>query len=140
MVDHDDELLGRGRDNLFLQERAASTLDEIEAWINLIGPVDCNIDNPGIVLVDEAHNFRHEATRRYQGLAEYLTSGEHKLVLLSATPQNLGPADIYHQLRLFLDDIDHGLDLEPIHLRDYFRCVQRWYEYRVEVENSRSWW
>jgi superfamily II DNA or RNA helicase len=91
--------------------------------------------NRGVVLVDEAHNFRHEATRRYQALSRYLEQGEHKVVLLSATPQNLGPADIYHQLRLFLDDLDHGLDLEPLHLRDYFRAVQRWYEYRVELEN-----
>ena len=91
--------------------------------------------NRGVVLVDEVHNFRHEATRRYAALTSYLWNGEHKVVLLSATPQNLGPADVYHQLRLFLDDLDHGLDLEPIHLQDYFRAVQRWYEYRVEVEN-----
>ncbi|MBI3980017.1 MAG: NgoFVII family restriction endonuclease [Chloroflexi bacterium] len=91
--------------------------------------------NRGVVLVDEVHNFRHPNTRRYAALSSYLWNGEHKVVLLSATPQNLGPADIYHQLRLFLDDLEHGLDLEPIHLRDYFRAVQRWYEYRIEVEN-----
>ncbi|HLZ28945.1 MAG TPA: helicase-related protein [Chloroflexota bacterium] len=91
--------------------------------------------NRGVVLVDEAHNFRNEAARRYQALSRYLQEGEHKVVLLSATPQNLGPADIYHQLRLFLDDLDHGIDLEPLHLRDYFRAVQQWYQYRLELEN-----
>lgn len=91
--------------------------------------------NRGVVLVDEAHNFRHAATRRYRALSSYLWSGDHKVVLLSATPQNLGPADIYHQLRLFLDDMDHGLDLDPLNLEDYFRAVQRWYQHRLDVEN-----
>jgi HKD family nuclease len=89
----------------------------------------------GIVLVDEAHNFRNNATRRYAALYQYLWQGEHKVVLLSATPQNLGPRDIYYQLRLFLDDLDHGLNLEPLSLEEYFAAVQAWYAYRVEVEN-----
>ncbi|MDP9378754.1 MAG: phospholipase D-like domain-containing protein [Chloroflexota bacterium] len=91
--------------------------------------------NRGVVLVDEVHNFRHEATRRYRALSNYLWSSEHKVVLLSATPQNLGPADIYHQVRLFLDDLDHGLNIEPLNLEEYFRAVQRWYQYRIDVEN-----
>lgn len=91
--------------------------------------------NRGVVLVDEVHNFRNDATKRYAALAHYLQNGEHKAVLLSATPQNLGPADIYHQLRLFLDDLDHGLNLEPPHLREYFAAIQRWYTYEIEVEN-----
>lgn len=91
--------------------------------------------NRGVVLVDEVHNFRHPKSRRYAALSRYLWGGEHKVVLLSATPQNLGPADIYHQLRLFLDDLDHGLNLEPLSLEEYFRAVQQWYAHRVEVEN-----
>lgn len=61
--------------------------------------------NRGVVLVDEAHNFRTPGTRRYRALFDYLWGGEHKTILLSATPQNLGPADIYYQLRLFLDHL-----------------------------------
>ena len=57
--------------------------------------------NRGPVLVDEAHNFRN-INQRSRGLTSYLESGEHKVILLSATPQNLGPMDIYRQLRLFL--------------------------------------
>ena len=53
MVDQYDELLSRGRDNLLLQERTASALDEIEAWIDLIRSVDRHVDDPGVVLVDE---------------------------------------------------------------------------------------
>lgn len=91
--------------------------------------------NRGVVLVDEVHNFRNGATKRYRALRHYLDGGEHKAVLLSATPQNLGPRDIYYQLRLFLDDLNHGLPLEPLHLEEYFGAVQKWYQYKIEMEN-----
>ena len=90
--------------------------------------------NRGPVLVDEAHNFRN-VNRRSAGLIDYLESGDHKVVLLSATPQNLGPMDIYRQLRLFLDDTEHGLNIEPLSLEGYFRNAQKWLEYRAEYEN-----
>ena len=90
--------------------------------------------NRGPVLVDEAHNFRN-VNQRSRGLRNYLEHGDHKVVLLSATPQNLGPMDIYRQLTLFLDDTDHGLNLEPVGLEAYFSAAQRWMEYRVDREN-----
>ena len=91
----------------------------------------------GAVLVDEAHNFRND-NRRSRGLRNYLESGAHKVVLLSATPQNLGPMDVYRQLRLFLDETAHGLDIEPVSLEEYFRNAQRWLEYRAGDENYRD--
>ena len=90
--------------------------------------------NRGPVLVDEAHNFRN-LNSRSKGLREYLEAGDHKVVLLSATPQNLGPMDIYRQLRLFLDDTEHGLPLEPLNLEAYFSNAQKWIEYRMVHEN-----
>ncbi len=87
----------------------------------------------GPVLVDEAHNFRNDVNRS-RGLHDYLEQGDHKVILLSATPQNLGPRDIYRQVRLFLDETDHGLPLEPQGLEDYFKSVVRWQEYRKEVD------
>ena len=90
--------------------------------------------NRGPVLVDEAHNFRN-INKRYVGLSSYLDSGDHKVVLLSATPQNLGPRDIYRQLRLFLDETEHGLNIEPVGLEDFFRCAEIWHKYRAEHEN-----
>ena len=77
--------------------------------------------NNGPVLIDEAHHFRNSATNRYQGVADYLQDGDHPVILLSATPQNLSPMDIYHQISTFMDDDHHGLPLEPPHLREYFR-------------------
>ena len=91
----------------------------------------------GPVLVDEAHNFRN-INRRSVGLRHYLENGDHKVILLSATPQSLSPRDIYRQLRLFLDETDHGLNIEPIGLEDYFRAAERWHQYRIEYENYRN--
>ncbi len=93
--------------------------------------------NRGAVLVDEAHNFRN-VNRRSRGLRNYLESGSHKVVLLSATPQNLGPMDVYRQLRLFLDETAHGLDIDPVNLEEYFRNAQRWREFRADDENYRK--
>ena len=87
----------------------------------------------GPVLVDEAHNFRNDVNRS-RGLRDYLERGDHKVILLSATPQNLGPRDIYRQVRLFLDEMDHGLPLEPQGLEDYFVSVVRWQQYRKEID------
>lgn len=107
--------------------------------------VDLPVDGRGIVLdqeyprrgpilVDEAHNFRN-VNGRYHGLQTYLTGGDHKVVLMSATPQNMGPRDIYRQIRLFMDEIDHGLKIEPMRLEDYFRAVEQWHKFRAEYEN-----
>ena len=93
--------------------------------------------NRGPVLVDEAHNFRN-INQRSRGLRNYLEAGDHKVVLMSATPQNLGPMDIYRQLTLFLNDTEHGLNLEPVSLESYFGAAQRWMEYRVDYENYLS--
>ena len=93
--------------------------------------------NRGPVLVDEAHNFRN-INQRSRGLRDYLEAGDHKVILLSATPQNLGPMDIYRQLTLFLDETDHGLSIEPLNLEEYFRNARRWLAYRAEHENYRA--
>ncbi len=93
--------------------------------------------NRGPVLVDEAHNFRN-INKRSTGLRNYLEAGDHKVILLSATPQNLGPRDIYRQLRLFLDELNHGLNIEPLALDDYFRNAEAWHHYRAEFENFRA--
>ena len=45
--------------------------------------------------------------------------------------------DIYRQLRLFLDDAEHGLPIEPLNLEAYFSNAQKWIEYRMADENYR---
>ena len=93
--------------------------------------------NRGPVLVDEAHNFRN-INKRSTGLRNYLDASDHKVILLSATPQNLGPRDIYRQLRLFLDETNHGLNIEPVALEDFFRHAELWHGYRADFENFRA--
>ena len=87
----------------------------------------------GPVLVDEAHGFRND-NQRSRGLRNYLERGDHKVILLSATPQNLGPRDIYRQISLFMDERDHGLPIEPLALEDYFASAARWQEYREDAD------
>lgn len=53
----------------------------------------------GLVVVDEAHQFRNPATRRYRTLAE-LARGA-RVALLTATPVNNTPRDLLHLLALF---------------------------------------
>ena len=91
----------------------------------------------GPVLVDEAHAFRND-NQRSRGLRDYLERGDHKVILLSATPQNLGPRDIYRQISLFMDETDHGLPIEPLALEDYFASAARWQEYRKAVDGYAS--
>jgi hypothetical protein len=55
-----------------------------------------------LVVVDEAHRFRNPGTRRHAALAELCRGA--RTVLLTATPINNGPADLYALLRLFLED------------------------------------
>ena len=92
----------------------------------------------GPVLVDEAHNFRN-VNQRSIGLRDYLGKGDHKVVLLSATPQNMGPRDILRQLRLFLPETDHGMDIEPLALSDFFSDAEKWMSYLAEKERYEEW-
>ncbi len=87
----------------------------------------------GPVLVDEAHGFRND-NQRSRGLRDYLERGDHKVILLSATPQNLGPRDIYRQISLFMDERDHGLPIEPLALEDYIASAACWQEYREDAD------
>ncbi|MDY2623600.1 MAG: helicase-related protein [Alloprevotella sp.] len=66
-----------------------------------------------LILVDEAHKFRSHTTAAFAQLQEIckmprLTKGnipgyKKKVMLISATPMNNTPADIYNELQLFQD-------------------------------------
>jgi len=57
-------------------------------------------DDVEVVIVDEAHRFRNENTKRYE-LLRNLTRGR-KVILLTATPINNSPSDIFSLLKLFV--------------------------------------
>ena len=62
---------------------------------------DINLsDDIEVVIVDEAHRFRNENTKRYE-LLRNITRGR-KVILLTATPINNSPSDIFSLLKLFV--------------------------------------
>ena len=60
-------------------------------------------DAYGLILIDESHNFRNSNTQKYQAINDLIgrISPTPYVALLSATPQNNSPKDIYNQIRLF---------------------------------------
>ena len=81
-----------------------------------------------LVLVDEAHKFRNHTSRQFQNLQIICKSGreyiggvegfEKKVVLISATPLNNRPEDIYYLISLFQDVRNSNLN-EP-NLQKFF--------------------
>lgn len=64
-------------------------------------------DNYGLIIVDESHNFRNREAQKYKDLDSLINNIELRtgsapfIGLLSATPQNNAPIDIYNQILLF---------------------------------------
>ena len=77
------------------------------------------------VLVDESHNFRNDDTQRYRLLDEYLSIGDRKACLLTATPRNKSAWDVFNQLKLFQRAGRVTMPVDPLDLREYFRMVER---------------
>ncbi|MFA6150534.1 MAG: helicase-related protein [Chitinophagaceae bacterium] len=76
-----------------------------------------------LILVDEAHKFRNHKSQQFQSLQIICKSGreniggiegfEKKVVLISATPLNNKPDDIYRLLTLFQDERNCNLPSVP---------------------------
>jgi len=65
-----------------------------------------------VVLIDESHNLRNRAGKRYRAIQEYIQENESKCILLSATPYNKTYLDLSSQLRLFIPE-DKDLGIRP---------------------------
>ena len=76
------------------------------------------------VLIDESHNFRYPSTQRYKVLQNYLSSGDRRCCLLTATPRNKRAMDIYHQINLFYRE-PGTLPIDPPKLKEYFNLIER---------------
>ena len=73
-----------------------------------------------LILVDESHKFRNHETRMFKQLQEickcprinqgHITGYKKKVILISATPLNNSPEDIYNQILLFQDPRNCTLD------------------------------
>lgn len=80
-----------------------------------------------VLVVDESHNFRNPATRRYERIWEWLhpnnVPSRRQVLLLSATPQNNSPRDVLQQLKLFPENFTR-LPFPGESLDDYFKAVE----------------
>ncbi len=65
-----------------------------------------------IVLIDESHNLRNRAGKRYRAIHEYIQKNDSKCILLSATPYNKTYEDLSSQLRLFVGE-NEDLGIRP---------------------------
>lgn len=63
-------------------------------------------DNYGLIVIDESHNFRNSSTLKYNAVNDLIgfINPTPYIALLSATPQNNSPKDIYNQIKLFQRD------------------------------------
>ena len=68
-----------------------------------------------IVLIDESHNLRNRAGKRYRAIRKYIDKNDSKCILLSATPYNKTYRDLSSQLRLFVGE-DEDLGIRPENL------------------------
>jgi len=63
-----------------------------------------------VVIVDEAHRFRNQDTDAYEALADVCRGKQ--VILLTATPFNNSPADIFSLLKLFIIPGKSGITIE----------------------------
>lgn len=70
-------------------------LDKVRGFYN----TSKRIDETWLIMIDEAHAYRNEFTRDYSILHEICKN--NKVMLLTATPFNNRPADIYAMIKLF---------------------------------------
>ncbi|RMD67123.1 helicase [Candidatus Parcubacteria bacterium] len=69
-------------------------LDKVQEYLATYG------DDVTTIIVDEAHRFRNEDTEAYERLSQICTN--RKVILLTATPFNNAPQDIFALLKLFI--------------------------------------
>ncbi|MCF6296049.1 MAG: SNF2-related protein, partial [Flavobacteriaceae bacterium] len=63
-----------------------------------------------IIIVDEAHKFRNQDTSAYEALMDICRGKQ--VILLSATPFNNSPADVFSLLKLFIVPGASGITIE----------------------------
>jgi superfamily II DNA or RNA helicase len=71
-----------------------------------------NLRRYRVVLLDESHNLRNRAGKRYRAIQEYIQENESRCIMLSATPYNKTYLDLSSQLRLFVAE-DRDLGIRP---------------------------
>lgn len=65
-----------------------------------------------LIICDESHNLRNNATIAYDAIHKYIRDNGSKVLLLTATPYNLAFTDVANQIGLYLDE-DDDLGIVP---------------------------
>ena len=96
-----------------------------------------------LVLVDEAHRYRNHTSQMFQNLQiickskapgdGFLASDRKKVILISATPLNNRPEDLYYQLQLFMDARRSSLTVT--NLQTFFGPKMREYQEIIGKED-----
>lgn len=99
-----------------------------------------NAEEYDLVLVDEAHKFRNHTTGAFQQLQEickmprletgYIPGYKKKVMLISATPMNNSPADLYYQILMFQDPRQCTIDGVPNLTAFFSPLIQEFKKFR----------
>ena len=92
---------------------------------------------PLLIIVDEAHRFRNEDTNDYRLLHQIARSNpENKVLLLTATPFNNSPQDIFALMKLFQTPGQATIrSVDNLSLR-FRELIQRYKKLRVDLRKS----
>jgi superfamily II DNA or RNA helicase len=102
-------------------------------------------DDVEVVIVDEAHRFRNEDTADYEWLSTICRN--RMVILLTATPFNNTPQDIFTLLKLFIVPgkskitLDENLEGRFAHYNADFRrlsYILRYYDHKDDVKRARA--
>lgn len=118
--------------------------DVVKTMDSAIKKVSADVENYGLVIIDESHKFRNSNTEMYIALSEYLEgvhtrTGYYPFVgLLSATMQNNSPRDIQNQIYLFEHEPKHSTfeKVEGRDLEHFFSEVNRKYSLLIHSKNK----
>lgn len=86
-----------------------------------------NYQKSDIILVDESHNFRNPATKRYKALMRIIREGKpnKRVVLMTATPINNSLLDYYHQLSLITREQDDWYSAKSENIKNLLGFFRR---------------
>ncbi len=76
------------------------------------------------LLIDESHNLRHSDAQRYRTVQAFLATGK-RCCFLTATPRNKSAWDVYYQIKLFHQDDNTTLPVDPPNLKEYFKLIEK---------------
>lgn len=97
-------------------------------------------DQAEIVVIDEAHHFRNQASNRYRKLMEMMCIGpQKKMFMLTATPINNSFRDLQHLIELFTRGDDAYFKKAPlgIHsLKGHFKKMENRLAEIMDAETS----